>query len=254
VDYRQISSTAFNGSNIAGSGVKYTANYSWYNTNNAQLTNLLASGNEYSQAYKSSQKLKQHSFHTLISSSYLTTEIQNLITSGVKYTWAYQSVKDSGNEIYASYKHSSNASLHSFTVGSYITSSNAISRFADSGNVRSRFPASSTAISKYADSGNVRYRFQSSSLSYASYKHSANTSLHNFTTTNLTIASVSSMGKISGQWQVPLYTNLTNAGNASTRPGQLIRTSGNSSGTWVWVSIYGGSNYQWMQLTYLTGA
>ena len=61
-------------------------------------------------------------------------------------------------------------------------------------------------------------------------------------------------GKISGSsFTLPLYPNLTAAGAASTRPGQLIRTSGNSNGTWVWMSLYGGSSYQWMQLTYLSG-
>jgi len=64
--------------------------------------------------------------------------------------------------------------------------------------------------------------------------------------------SVSSQS-ISGQWTSPLYQSLTDAGDASTRPGQIIRTSGNDNGTWVWISIFGGSTYKWMQLTYLTG-
>jgi hypothetical protein len=61
---------------------------------------------------------------------------------------------------------------------------------------------------------------------------------------------VSSQGKISGQWVTPLYGSLTAAGAASTRPGQIIRTSGNADGTWVWISVYNGSAYQWNQLTY----
>jgi len=43
---------------------------------------------------------------------------------------------------YASYKHSANTALHSFNTANYITSTNAILRFAGSSNVRFRFPGS----------------------------------------------------------------------------------------------------------------
>lgn len=60
--------------------------------------------------------------------------------------------------------HSSNTSLHSFTVANYITSANAITRF--------------------TDSSNVRLRFQASSLARQSYLHSANSALHTFNIAN----------------------------------------------------------------------
>ena len=98
-------------------------------------------------------------------------------------------------------------------------SSNAKTIYANSGNVRYRFPASSTAKanyagssqinrallnsissnldtrvdsifnfssnkSLYADSSNVRLRFQASSLARQSYLHSSNQSIHTFNVIN----------------------------------------------------------------------
>jgi len=57
---------------------------------------------------------------------------------------------------------------------------------------------------------------------------------------------------ISGQYVTPLFTSKTAAGAASTRPGQIIRTSGNANGTWVWMSIYNGSAYEYVQLAVST--
>jgi hypothetical protein len=170
------------------------------------------------------------------------------------------------------YANSSNVRLR------FPASSTAVSRYADSSNIHFRYKCSSASciwtfassqkisggvirtstllgpiLGSVADSSNIRLRFQASSLSYASYKHSANTGIHGLTTTNLRVATVSSQGRMSGQWWIPLHTSLTTAGAASTRPGQIIRTSGNANGTWVWMSIYGGTTYNWMQLTYLTG-
>ena len=82
--------------------------------------------------------------------------------------------------------------------------------------------------------------------------HSSNSDIHVKPTTHAVFASVSSTAGISGSWMAPLYESLTDAGAAISRPGQIIRTSGNSDGTWVWISIYGGSSYNWMQLTYLS--
>lgn len=50
--------------------------------------------------------------------------------------------------------------------------------YANSSNVRYRFPASSTAISRYADSSNIRYRFYPSSLGKSLMNFSANKSLY----------------------------------------------------------------------------
>jgi len=104
--------------------------------------------------------------------------------------------------------------------------------YANSSNVKSRFPASSTAKSIFAGSSNIRSRFRVSS--------SAGSNRWTY---------VSSQA-ISGQWRTPLFTSLTAAGAASTKPFKIICTSGNANGTWVWISVYNGSAYQWNQLTY----
>jgi len=90
--------------------------------------------------------------------------------------------------------------------------------YANSSNVKSRFPGSSTAISRYRQSS-ARWNYVSSA-------------------------------SISGQWRTPLYLSLTAAGAASTKPFKIICTSGNANGTWVWISVYNGSSYQWNQITY----
>ena len=104
-------------------------------------------------------------------------------------------------------------------------------------------------LSQYAGSSSVRSRFQASSLSYASYKHSANTTTHGLPTTNLRVASVSSQGRISGQWWSPIYnTGRPTAGVNNV--GQIIRTSGSTGiKTWVWMSVRNDSNtYEWIQI------
>ena len=62
--------------------------------------------------------------------------------------------------------------------GFYGFSSNSKSLYANSGNIRSRFPASSAAISRYADSSNIRFRFYPSSLGKSLMNFSANKSLY----------------------------------------------------------------------------
>ena len=146
------------------------------------------------------------------------------------------------------YPSSLGRNLYNFSSNSkylYAGSSNTRTRFPGSGNVNRELInlISSTAVSRFYPSTSGR--------DYA-YKHSANTGIHALSTTNIRIASVSS-SRISGQWISPLYTNLTGAGNASTRPGQIIRTSGNADGTWIWISIFGGSTYQWKELANLSG-
>ena len=54
---------------------------------------------------------------------------------------------------------------------------------------------------------------------------------------------------ISGSWITPLYVGKP---TASEHPGHIIRTSGNANGTWVWMSVYNGSAYEWIQLAIST--
>jgi hypothetical protein len=42
-----------------------------------------------------------------------------------------------------------------------------------------------------------------------------------------------------------LYTSKPTAANHA---GEIIRTSGNANGTWVWISVYNGSSYEWIQI------
>jgi len=63
-------------------------------------------------------------------------------------------------------------------------------------------------------------------------------------TGGLVAGSVSSQN-ISGSWTTPLHVSKPTAGDY---PGQIIRTSGNANGTWVWISVYNGSAYEWIQL------
>jgi len=150
----------------------------------------------------------------------------------------------------------------------YNFSSNSKYLYANSSNVGARFPGSSNvnrallnSISSNLDtrvdslfnwSSNKGLYYPSTSGRDYAFKHSSNTNIHALSTTNIRVASVSS-SRISGQWISPLYTNLNDAGNANTRPGQIIRTSGNADGTWVWISIFGGSTYQWKELSNLSG-
>lgn len=60
---------------------------------------------------------------------------------------------------------------------------------------------------------------------------------------------ISSAGNISGQWITPLYVGKPTASN---HPGEIIRTSGNANGTWVWISVYNGSAYEWVQIAMST--
>lgn len=118
-----------------------------------------------------------------------------------------------------------------------------------SSNTKSKYYPSSLGH-QFTNSGTILTRsFQSSQRVYERFDH---TSYHG-TGSSIKVASLSSQGVSYGQWVIPLYESLTTAGVASSRPGQIIRTSGNDNGTWVWISIYGGTNYYWMQLTYLRG-
>ncbi|MBE3114303.1 MAG: hypothetical protein IMZ59_02155, partial [Actinobacteria bacterium] len=109
----------------------------------------------------------------------------DIADSGVKYTWVYQSIKDSGNEWYAAYKHSANSSLHSFNVANYITSTNSINRFypsttgkATSGSVHNLWNWSSNK-SWYANSANVRFRFiESGGTKWVDLTDGGQTTLH----------------------------------------------------------------------------
>ncbi|MBE3115281.1 MAG: hypothetical protein IMZ59_07180, partial [Actinobacteria bacterium] len=122
------------------------------------------------------------------------TKWDDIATSGIKYTWAYNSMLASGNEIYAAYKHSANTGIHSFNVVNYITSTNSINRFypstlgkATSGSVHSLWNWSSNK-SWYANSSNVRLRFPASStainryypstMGHSDYLHSSNANKH----------------------------------------------------------------------------
>lgn len=127
--------------------------------------------------------------------------------------------------------------------------SNGVNRIATGSDLSisiSNYIGSTQSINRFADSSNYHKYFQASSMSYASYKHSANR--------NMKYTSVSST-RISGQWRVPLYSNLTAATNppTATQFGNIIMTSGNASGTWVWIAIKSdNTTYQWNQLTYAT--
>jgi hypothetical protein len=78
--------------------------------------------------------------------------------------------------------------------------------------------------------------------------HSSNNSIHGLSTTNLVIASVSSQGKISGQWCTPLYRGLPTASESNC--GQIIRTSGAAGDkTYVWVGVKNDDDaYEFVQL------
>ena len=60
---------------MVNSGQNYTNANDWYEASAQALSAYQASGDEYSAAYASAQALKEHSFHTLISSSYLTSSL-----------------------------------------------------------------------------------------------------------------------------------------------------------------------------------
>lgn len=70
---------------LLDSGTKYTNAYTWYNASANALSQIHASGEEYSSAYASAQALKIHSFHSLISGGYLE--------SGSEYAKAYASAQ-----------------------------------------------------------------------------------------------------------------------------------------------------------------
>jgi hypothetical protein len=100
---------------------------------------------------------------------------QNISLSGNKYTWTYKSILDSGVKWYAAYKHSANTGIHSFNIANYITSTTAINRFypsttgkATSGSVAKLWTWSSNK-SWYANSSNVRFRFPGSSTAISKF-------------------------------------------------------------------------------------
>lgn len=114
--------------------------------------------------------------------------------------------------------------------------------YANSSNVRYRFPASSTASGRYADSSNVRYKFKGSSNRWM-YVSSQLISGGSIDTHN-----ISSQGKISGQWWTPIRPSKPTASVSNC--GQIIRTSGSGSDkTYLWVCLRNSAgNYEWDQI------
>lgn len=70
---------------------------------------------------------------------------------------------------------------------------------------------------------------------------------------NLRVASVSSQGKISGQWWTPIY-NSSIPTPTGSNCGQIIRTSGSSTNkTYVWICVRNSvGHFEWVQLAIST--
>ena len=202
---------------IHDSGAEYTTNYQWYTDNNSQLNNWLLSGTKLSTWFvESSSKLSEAGGITL--EDILDVFYPSSLGKAV----------------------SSQSSAHVDDTTIHVTS---------------------TDKDKWNDI------YASGTYYTIAYNHSQdNTQAHtdyllnnesDSTTGTITAAGFKTAGgisgNISGSWTVPLYPSLTAAGTAVNRPGQIITTSGNANGTWVWISIYGGSTWNWMQLSYLSG-
>jgi len=144
----------------------WSSNKSWYANSSNVRSRFVASS-------LSLSRYNQYIGHSGNTSKHMSTSF----SSNAK--WVYDSMIASGNEIYASYKHSANSSLHTFNIANYITSTNSIIRFAPStltlqrynqyvghsGNTSvhsfnaTNYITSSNAISRFADSSNMRAKY-----------------------------------------------------------------------------------------------
>jgi len=215
---------------MINSGAKYSEDYLWFTNSSSRLSEPVISSQYYSKAWVSTQALQDLAFFN-------ETDIDALGTIGtgiwqgtvIDYnyldTTAIPNISSNAITSYNWYTESSSKlSSISGTLSNRITTLEGYDEFD-----HELYIVSSVCIDRFADSSNIQIKITSPSW-------------------------VSSQAGISGNWRVPLFGSLTEAGAANTRPGQLIRTSGNANGTWVWISIWDGAtspNYQWMQLTYL---
>ena len=173
-------------------------------------------------------------------------------------------IYDISSVVHSNFLHSSNSNIHfaansnltansisansisgSFTTGDLTLNANTISGLIDP-----TWPSSATN-KHYVDTissnivNNAIGSYYPSYLGHGLSLHSSNSDIHVKTTTHAVFASVSSTAGISGNWIAPLHVSKPTASNY---PGQIIRTSGNANGTWVWMSVYNGSAYEWIQL------
>jgi len=219
------------------------------------------SGSEYSRAYASAQIAIYE--ETYSSENDLTSELNDnyhpsgYVISGSEYSQAYASAQIAlYEETYSNESDLTSVLDDNYHPSGYVISGQEYSQAYASAQIAiyTETYSNESDLTSDLDDNYHPSGFVISGAEYSqAYLHSSNSDIHVKDTTHAVFASVSSQAGISGNWHLPLFGNLTDAGSASTRPGQLIRTSGNSDGTWVWVSIYGGSSYDWMLLTYLTG-
>jgi hypothetical protein len=215
---------------MINSGAKYSEDYLWFTNSSSRLSEPVISSQYYSKAWVSTQALQDLAFFNETDIDALGT-IGTGIWQGTAIDYNYldtTAIPNISSNAITSYnwytESSSKLSSISGTLSNRITTLEGYDEFD-----HELYIVSSVCIDRFADSSNIQIKITSPSW-------------------------VSSQAGISGNWQVPLFGSLTEAGAANTRPGQLIRTSGNSNGTWVWISIWDGAtspNYQWMQLTYL---
>jgi len=124
----------------------------------------------------------------------------------------------------------------------YANSSNVRFRFPDSSNVNIKTSGSlhklwtwSSNKSWYAESGNVRFRFPGSSNIKSVYKPSSGR------------WNYASSQSISGSWMTPIYRGAGKPTAGASYEGRIIRTSGSGTNkTYVWICTRNSAgNYEW---------
>jgi hypothetical protein len=250
--YSWFDASASQISDFVASGDEYSTNYSWYNDNNTQLDNLLASGTKYTQAYISASTGvfalagAAPAAHKDTHDPEDGSDPLDAAAAGEIVGVAAAAEGSAHSLARSDHTHQIQHSIadnHIITIDDTDAADNDYAKFTADGLEGRDYSEvrSDLELQELLDSG-TKYTQAYQSGQIATYANQ-----------HVTFGSVSSQAGISGNWQAPLFASLTAAGDAVDRPGQIIRTSGNTHGTWVWISIYGGSSYDWMQLTYLAG-